>query len=107
MYTVYEYSTMILIMACLSSSVLVNIGIITTLGCHAAFAFLGGALYIPYLAMVCGQATHDSAGVISLLACLLPVQIIMGIAYAILACALWPLVAFIVPEHQLGTAYGL
>lgn len=31
----------------------------------------------------------------------------MGIAYSILACALWPLVAFIVPEHQLGTAYGM
>eukprot|EP00052_Salpingoeca_macrocollata_P011712 m.90524 g.90524 ORF g.90524 m.90524 type:complete len:180 (-) comp18170_c0_seq2:76-615(-) len=32
--------------------------------------------------------------------------IIMGFAYSILACALWPMVAFIIPEHQLGTAYG-
>ena len=31
----------------------------------------------------------------------------MGLAYSILACALWPLVAFLVPEHQLGTAYGM
>ncbi|XP_030837710.1 major facilitator superfamily domain-containing protein 1 isoform X1 [Strongylocentrotus purpuratus] len=31
---------------------------------------------------------------------------LMGIAYSILACALWPIVAFIMPEHQLGTSYG-
>ncbi|XP_072033850.1 lysosomal dipeptide transporter MFSD1-like [Amphiura filiformis] len=31
---------------------------------------------------------------------------LMGCAYSILACALWPIVAFIMPEHQLGTAYG-
>lgn len=33
-------------------------------------------------------------------------MIIMGIGYSLLACALWPLVAMIVPEYQLGTAYG-
>ena len=48
------------------------------------FAFLGHAIFIPYLAMV-----------------------IMGVAYSLLACALWPLVAFVIPEHQLGTAYGM
>ena len=31
---------------------------------------------------------------------------VMGVAYSLLACALWPLVAMIIPEHQLGTAYG-
>ena len=46
--------------------------------------FLGSAPYIPYIAIV-----------------------LMGLAYSLLACALWPLVAFIVPEHQLGTAYGM
>ena len=31
----------------------------------------------------------------------------MGVAYSLLACALWPMVAFVVPMHQLATAYGL
>lgn len=31
----------------------------------------------------------------------------MGLAYSLLASGLWPLVALIIPEHQLGTAYGL
>ncbi|XP_071950210.1 lysosomal dipeptide transporter MFSD1-like [Antedon mediterranea] len=31
---------------------------------------------------------------------------VMGIAYSLLACALWPIVAYIMPEHQLGTSYG-
>ncbi|XP_005393164.2 PREDICTED: major facilitator superfamily domain-containing protein 1 isoform X2 [Chinchilla lanigera] len=31
---------------------------------------------------------------------------LLGLAYSLLACALWPMVAFLVPEHQLGTAYG-
>ena len=31
----------------------------------------------------------------------------MGIGYSLVACALWPLVAMVVPEYQLGTAYGL
>ncbi|KAI4893440.1 hypothetical protein NFI96_011460 [Prochilodus magdalenae] len=33
-------------------------------------------------------------------------MVIMGLSYSLLACALWPMVAFVVPEHQLGTAYG-
>lgn len=32
---------------------------------------------------------------------------IMGISYSILASSLWPLVALVVPEYQLGTAYGV
>jgi hypothetical protein len=31
----------------------------------------------------------------------------MGMGYSMLACALWPMVAFALPEQQLGTAYGL
>jgi MFS family permease len=32
---------------------------------------------------------------------------LIGVGYSILACALWPMVAFVIPEHQLGTAYGI
>nr|XP_022914161.1 major facilitator superfamily domain-containing protein 1-like isoform X2 [Onthophagus taurus] len=32
---------------------------------------------------------------------------IMGIGYSLLASGLWPLVALLVPEHHLGTAYGI
>lgn len=32
---------------------------------------------------------------------------ILGAAYSIYAAALWPSVAFVVKQHQLGTAYGL
>ena len=30
----------------------------------------------------------------------------MGMAYSLLASALWPIAALIIPEYQLGTAYG-
>jgi len=33
--------------------------------------------------------------------------VIMGMAYSMLASSLWPLVALIIPEYQLGTAYGI
>uniref|UniRef100_A0A1B6D2G0 Lysosomal dipeptide transporter MFSD1 n=2 Tax=Clastoptera arizonana TaxID=38151 RepID=A0A1B6D2G0_9HEMI len=32
---------------------------------------------------------------------------IIGISYSMLAAALWPLVAYIIPHYQLGTAYGV
>ncbi|XP_044751170.1 major facilitator superfamily domain-containing protein 1-like [Coccinella septempunctata] len=32
---------------------------------------------------------------------------IMGISYSILASSLWPLISLVIPEHQLGTAYGV
>ncbi|XP_063061737.1 major facilitator superfamily domain-containing protein 1 [Engraulis encrasicolus] len=54
--------------------------IIATLSAHMMLAF---SFWNPWIAM-----------------CL------MGVAYSLLACALWPMVAFVVPEHQLGTAYG-
>uniref|UniRef100_A0A8C4R5R2 Lysosomal dipeptide transporter MFSD1 n=1 Tax=Eptatretus burgeri TaxID=7764 RepID=A0A8C4R5R2_EPTBU len=58
--------------------VLLSVG--TTLGSHCllAFTFLN-----PWVAMV-----------------------IMGCSYSMLACSLWPIVAFVVESHQLGTAYG-
>lgn len=62
----------------------VNLGIIVTMGAHAILAFLGFSTFLPYLATV-----------------------LMGIAYSLLACALWPLVAFIVPEEKVATAYGM
>ncbi|XP_066912299.1 lysosomal dipeptide transporter MFSD1-like [Clytia hemisphaerica] len=52
-----------------------------TIGAHAMLAF--STTISPYIAMS-----------------------VMGIGYSLLACALWPLVAMIVPEYQLGTAYG-
>jgi MFS family permease len=33
--------------------------------------------------------------------------VLMGFAYSMLASSLWPLVALIIPEYQLGTAYGV
>ena len=32
---------------------------------------------------------------------------LLGVAYSLLASALWPIAALIIPEYQLGTAYGL
>ncbi|XP_023371450.1 major facilitator superfamily domain-containing protein 1 isoform X2 [Otolemur garnettii] len=54
--------------------------VVTTLVSHMMLAF---TMWNPWIAM-----------------CLL------GLSYSLLACALWPMVAFVVPEHQLGTAYG-
>lgn len=34
-------------------------------------------------------------------------QSVLGISYSILAAALWPCVAFVVPERILGTAFGV
>jgi len=34
-------------------------------------------------------------------------QCLLGIAYSMLASALWPMVALVIPEYQLGTAYGM
>ncbi|XP_025080168.1 major facilitator superfamily domain-containing protein 1-like isoform X2 [Pomacea canaliculata] len=56
-------------------------GVTVTLGCHGLMAF---TFLTPYVAMV-----------------------VMGLAYSVLASALWPMVALIIPENQLGTAYGI
>lgn len=34
-------------------------------------------------------------------------MVLMGLMYSLLACAFWPLVAMVIPERQLGTAYGI
>lgn len=59
----------------------VILGTVCTIGCHAllAFTFLN-----PYVGMSC-----------------------MGLAYSILASALWPIASQIVRNSQLGTAYGI
>ncbi|XP_064541742.1 major facilitator superfamily domain-containing protein 1 [Drosophila montana] len=53
---------------------------ITTIGAHALLTF---TQLNPYVGMI-----------------------IMGLSYSMLAASLWPLVALIIPEYQLGTAYG-
>lgn len=53
---------------------------ITTIGAHALLTFTE---LTPYVGMS-----------------------IMGLSYSMLAASLWPLVALIIPEYQLGTAYG-
>ncbi|XP_051966259.1 major facilitator superfamily domain-containing protein 1 isoform X1 [Xyrauchen texanus] len=58
----------------------VLLAVITTLISHMMLAF---TLWNPWIAMS-----------------------ILGLSYSLLACALWPMVAFVVAEHQLGTAYG-
>uniref|UniRef100_UPI00358F3B5D lysosomal dipeptide transporter MFSD1 isoform X1 n=2 Tax=Myxine glutinosa TaxID=7769 RepID=UPI00358F3B5D len=58
----------------------VLLAVSTTLGSHCLLAF---TFWNPWIAMV-----------------------IMGCSYSMLACSLWPLVAFVVEPHQLGTAYG-
>lgn len=35
------------------------------------------------------------------------VSSMLGVGYSILASALWPMISLIIPEHQLGTAYGM
>lgn len=59
----------------------VILSILVSIGCHALLAF---TFINPYVAMC-----------------------ILGIAYSMLASALWPMVALIIPEYQLGTAYGI
>ncbi|KER22066.1 transporter, major facilitator family protein [Opisthorchis viverrini] len=57
--------------------------ILLTLFCHLCFAFTSGVLPPMFI------------------------MILMGMGYSILASSLWPLVAFLLPPHQRGTAYGL
>lgn len=55
--------------------------VFSTIGAHTLLAF---TMLNPYVGMV-----------------------LMGLSYSMLAASLWPLVALIIPEYQLGTAYGL
>lgn len=58
--------------------------------------------------VLCAVATTQAAHVMLALTLWNPwiAMSLLGISYSLLACALWPMVAFVVPEHQLGTAYG-
>jgi len=58
-----------------------TLSIIVTLICHVLLAF---TFINPYFAII-----------------------VMGVSYSLLASALWPIAALIIPEYQLGTAYGL
>ncbi|KAK2188278.1 hypothetical protein NP493_137g03023 [Ridgeia piscesae] len=58
-----------------------SVGVLVTLGCHATLCF---TFINPYIPMG-----------------------VMGLAYSVVASALWPMVAFIVPNKQTGTAYGI
>lgn len=59
----------------------VILGTTVTLGCHALLAF---TFITPFVAMS-----------------------IMGLAYSVLASALWPMASMVIANHQLGTAYGI
>jgi len=59
----------------------VFLAVLISLGCHGLLNF---TLVDPYVAIV-----------------------ILGVAYSLLASALWPIAALLIPEYQLGTAYGL
>lgn len=59
----------------------VALSVIMTLACHAMLTF---SYVNPWVPMV-----------------------LMGVAYSLLACAFWSAVALCIPEHQLGTAYGM
>jgi len=59
----------------------VMLGVLSTIFCHAMLAF---SFINPYVSMS-----------------------IMGVTYSILASSLWPMVSIVIPDHQLGTAYGL
>ncbi|RWS14286.1 Major facilitator superfamily domain-containing protein 1-like protein [Dinothrombium tinctorium] len=58
----------------------VFVAVLITLASHLIFAF---TLLNPWIPMV-----------------------LLGLGYSVLACALWPMVSLVIPEHQLGTAYG-
>lgn len=59
----------------------ISTAIVSTIAAHSLLAFTS---LNPYIGMV-----------------------LMGVSYAMLASSLWPLVALIIPEYQLGTAYGI
>lgn len=59
----------------------VFLAVLVSLGCHALLAF---TFINPFVAMS-----------------------ILGVAYSLLASSLWPMVSLVIPEHQLGSAYGI
>ncbi|OXB70742.1 UNVERIFIED_CONTAM: hypothetical protein H355_005199 [Colinus virginianus] len=89
--------------------------VVTTLASHIMLAF---TFWNPWIAMVTLVAKYDRVREVHSLGLYSKntshpttfysfiSQCLLGVAYSLLACALWPMVAFVVPEHQLGTAYG-
>ncbi len=59
-------------------------GTTTAMAAHVVLALLGFSSYIPYLAAM-----------------------MLGISFSVSACAQWAMVAWLVPEHLLGTAFGM
>jgi len=59
----------------------VFLAVLVSAGCHCLLAF---TMLSPYIG-IC----------------------VLGVAYSLLASALWPIAALLIPEYQLGTAYGL
>lgn len=59
----------------------VLISVVISIGCYAVLNFTDAN---PYIAIT-----------------------VLGVAYSLLASALWPIAALLIPEYQLGTAYGL
>lgn len=57
------------------------LGVIVTMVCHGVLAF---TFLTPFVPMV-----------------------VMGLAFSVVASALWPLVSHVIPRHQIGTAYGI
>lgn len=93
------------------SWILVSIG--ATIMAHSFLAFT----YVsPYLCMVSQRSRNfqfeskeepAKLDVFNYKIFFIRFQISMGLAYSMLASSLWPLVALIIPEYQLGTAYGM
>lgn len=54
------------------------------LGSIVSHGLLAFAFLTPYIGVIC-----------------------LGISYSMLASAFWPMVSLIIPEYQLGTAYGM
>lgn len=60
----------------------ITVGISYTIAAHCCLSFF--TWINPYISMAC-----------------------MGASYSILASSLWPLISLVIPENQLGTAYGV
>lgn len=87
------------------------ISILATITAHSFLAFT----YVnPYVCMVSTLLQNNHRKMIHIVMVFFLnkifnniLQISMGLSYSMLASSLWPLVALIIPEYQLGTAYGM
>jgi len=78
----------------------------------AATPFLGGIVdrfgHRTYLLCACGATLATAHGLFAFthVTPYVPL-VIIGISYSVYAAAIWPSVAYVVREHELGTAYGV